>query len=717
MYQIKYRFNITVSGVTRRVAPLYGNDLSLSFTKESEQQFFRRKLSGELTFINADYTYISSLPFDSRFELRMLISRDGGKTWTVYWIGYFYKTDCTFNADNQSVVVSPKSVDDYDNLLAGWEKEFNLMDLLLPMVPIEIVKRPMIQIYVPGDRVITNVLSSMSWESEIEPIENEGDLQSLYHFGLVEGSEVIVVSGAISPSGINGNFPSMQDMNGFYLYAHLEDVGEYDPDLGTVVHAEYVQDICRDGTVYWTYRSLTGYDYNDVTYTPISGRASGDLRIQRQSSSVYMRWVLDTPTAHNKTPYPIIASDPVYDNRNYHYVYPYVKVQRVIYFNNQFSPNPTKYGLYQPGQYYMPPNVSYGTPIPVGRSQWGATSIWYLPSQSLEWNEEQSLWQKYTMGNAYSIADVINKLLAEIAPGITHQATPDYSAFLYGTNPISDTGYNLCITPKSNVLKGSYSEPAQKAPITLKNVLDMLRDCFRCYCWIDENKRFRIEHISYFMRGGSYSENPPVGIDLTKATVKRTGKAWATAQLTYTFDKIEMPERYQFGWMDDVTQPFKGWPLDIENGYVEKGNIKEITVRNFTSDVDYMLLNPAGCSKDGFALFAATQTLVDNKYSLPFMIYYSENNVARSQNGALMFQELQKYYMYDMPAPNVKRNGVAMNVVSTKRAKRNTVKFPCLKDPNLQVLVKTFIGNGSFERLSVNLSSRNGEAILAYDTE
>ena len=43
-------------------------------------------------------------------------------------------------------------------------------------------------------------------------------------------------------------------------------------------------------------------------------------------------------------------------------------------------------------------------------------------------------------------------------------------------------------------------EPAQTAPITLKNVLNMLRDCFRCYWFIDDQNRFRVEHIQFFRK-------------------------------------------------------------------------------------------------------------------------------------------------------------------------------------------------------------------------
>lgn len=823
MYQPKYRFNITVNGVTHTVAPLWGNSLSKVSERENGEQFFRTKLSGELTFVGVDYAYIVGQPFDTRFVVRMLISRDGGVNWVVYWAGFFYKTDCKFDADSQSVVVSPTSVDEYDDVMAGMEKEYNLLDLTLPMTNLKITKRPMIQIYVPGDSVITCFLSAMSWEQEIEPISDEAKLQDFYHFGLIAGGETVVVSGATSPSEINGNYTSLDNMNGYIMRAYRLELPE--PNNPGSTYLAYVQDIVEVGQteVYWYWESATGYNFEDVTLSPVQGMATGNLRIQRQSTSVYARWVFDNPNPHNRIAYPIQSDDPVYDNRNYHFVYPYELITNVIFYNTEFSSTPTKYGIYQPGQYYVPPTLDFGTPIPVARSTWGLQSIWYRPSQSLEYQEEQSMWQDYKMGNAYLLSAVIEGLLHQFAPNVKHKGTTEYSQFLYGVNPITEVDFNLCITPKSNILKGSYTEPAQKAPITLKQITDMLRDCYRCFWWIDSQNRFRIEHISYFMNGGSYDGQPQVGIDITKAVVKRTSKPWGEGQNNYTFDKVEMPERYQFSWMDDVTQIFKGYPIDVISGYVERGKIENVTVQNFTSDVDYMLLNPGGCSKDGFALLATipegiemvggdraqlydganpivatvngdafgfpgcTVRLIADTMSgamnvqirlfkgnlvaytevvsipingtynfmlnspaninkievswmaggsgyikidsiqpnqstssqleLPFITYMVENNIVRSQNGYLTFQALQDFYMYDMPASNVKRNNVPMIVRGTKRLKKNTVNFPCIFDPDLYVLVKTFVGNGVIEKLSLNLSSRNGEVTLAYDTE
>lgn len=243
----------------------------------------------------------------------------------------------------------------------------------------------------------------------------------------------------------------------------------------------------------------------------------------------------------------------------------------------------------------------------------------------------------------------------------------------------------------------------------------MLRDCFRCYWFVDEQNRFRIEHISYFMRGGTYTGQPVVGIDLTQQIVTRNGKPWAYARNQYEFDKPEMAARYQFGWMDDVTELFDGYPIDIISKYVNPDNIEQIDVSQFTSDVDYILLNPGAVSKDGFVLLSAS--LADGEYKLPYVnfeINYSDHNL---QNAWVAFIFLQLYYLFDMPARNVQINGVTQMVRGIKKLKTQTIKFPVLTEPDMFNLIKTELGNGTIQKMSVNLSSRNAITTLKYDTE
>ena len=246
----------------------------------------------------------------------------------------------------------------------------------------------------------------------------------------------------------------------------------------------------------------------------------------------------------------------------------------------------------------------------------------------------------------------------------------------------------------------------------------MLRDCFRCYWFVDDQNRFRIEHISYFMNGGAYPNTPDypvIGRDLTVEQVTRNGKKWDFGTSEFKFDKPEMASRYQFGWMDDVTPLFEGNPIDIISKYVNPENIENIDIAKFTSDVDYILLNPGEISKDGFVLLAAQ--LESGEYKLPYINFILNNVDHYLQNAYVAFIFLQRYYFWDMPARYFKYNGEQVEAQGVKKLKTQTLKFPAYTDPNTMQLIKTNFGNGTIQKMSVNLSSRNAQTTLKYDTE
>ena len=811
--------------VTPQAFPIYKDDLAKDFEKESNQEFFRAKLSGNLTFESTDYDFIVAQAFDFQFVVTVFISYDAGRNWTEYWRGTFWKTDCEFDNDSKTVVVKPTVWDRYNDVLAGLDKEYNLIDLTPEIAPVKADKRPMVQVYVPGQSVIGCFLSGMWWEQEAEPESDETKLVNDFKFALNKVMTIADVSGSMSPqlpaffnktfaedARFNPGTPGTTDFVGtnytmrYYFYAG---------GGGATQRWQILRN--SDSTVMWE-KSWSGGTLPDVTIpqtvvlTPVSGTgATGNVTLYVHDIPVYSRCVCDTLQINGINTYEIPADDIVENNRNYHRVIGYY-FPDTIYFSTSLTTTPNQWGLYQPGQYYQPPYLYWSPELfPVARNAWGRVSIWFTFS-AFDWIVEESGRQPFTIRHAYPLASVISVLLAKIAPGITHEATTDYSQFLYGTNLI-DITQTLLITPKSNIVTAGYDQPAQKAPITLKNVTDMLRDCFRCYWFVDEQNRFRIEHIQYFRNGGSYNGSPVVGIDLTAQEVTRNGKKWAFARDQYKFDKPEMAARYQFGWMDDVTQLFEGFPIDILSKYVNPDNIEQIDISKFTSDIDYILLNPSAVSKDGFVLLAAiannllsetktivttqsgstgyglimpftreqgakiririkvdsgdavvrfataggsgissgprfystdgivTQTLdvpenagrlivstsvigatvtvyeVSSGYALPYYNYVVDNQDHYLQNAYVAFCVLQRYYAYDMPARRYAINGQEMYAIGIKKLKNQTLKFPLLNDPNLVELIKTNIGNGMIQKLSVNLSSRNANATLKYDTE
>ena len=338
----------------------------------------------------------------------------------------------------------------------------------------------------------------------------------------------------------------------------------------------------------------------------------------------------------------------------------------------------------------------------------------------MDWILEEKARKAYTLRDAFTLSSCINVLLKEFAPSVTHEATPEYSQFLYNkNNPISGRSFKLLISQKSNIINGEYKTPAQKAPITLQQIMTMLRDIYKCYWYIEDGK-FKIEQVSWFRNGGSYGYNPIIDYDLTQLENVRNGKKLAFATSEYSFDKVEMPERYQFEWMDDVTTPFEGLPIEITSKYVTAGKIEEINISNFTSDIDLMLLNPGVISSDGFALFAAVTPSGGGQLELPFTRQTVDGVEYFLQNGYLAFINIQPtYWVYDMPARNFKINNSPYYAMGgLERKKKQTLNFPAgTTDPNPMLLVKTYIGNGQVDKLSVNLCSRNIKATLKYDTE
>ena len=716
-----YKFELTIGETNERCYPIYKDDLAKNYEKESGQEFFRAKLSGKLTFESADYDRIVSAAFDTQFVLEIFISYNAGQSWTSYWRGTFWKTDCEFDGDAETVVVQPTVLDQYNDILAGLDKEYNLIDLAPSMAQIQADKRPMIQVYVPGQNVIGCFLSGMWWEQEAEPESDETKLVNDFHFSLNKSLRVVDASQTGTPTIPNifaGNVwagTGTQDFtNGDYKFEHYY----YASSGGSQESFRIIR--VSDSQIMWKidFTNKPGKTYPiELTLQPVSGSgATGTVTISIHDINVYSRFVCDTPQVSGINTYPIPADDIVENNRNYTRVIGYY-FPDTIYFSTALTETPNQWGLYQPGQYYQPPYL-YWTPelFPVARNAWSRVSIWFTFS-AFDWLVEESGRQPFTIRHAYPLWSVLKKLLEQVAPDIDFRANYTCSKFLYpyDVNPISGFDFSLFITPKSNIVTAGYDQPAQKAPITLGNVFDMLRDCFRCYWFIDENNHLHIEHIQYFRNGGSYDDTPVVGIDLTTQQVPRNGKPWAFARNQFKFDKPEMAARYQFGWMDDVTQLFDGFPIDIISKYVNPDNIEQIDVTKFTSDIDYILLNPSAISKDGFVLLGAINQ--NGGYALPYYNFQIDGNDHILQNAYMAFCLLQQYYAYDMPAPNYVINGVQMVAQGIKKLKEQTIRFPVLTDPDLVELVKTNLGNGVIEKLSINLSSRNANATLKYDTE
>lgn len=819
-YRFKLSYDNGVTTVERYANAIFGDDLALEVAPDAGEMYYRNKLTGNITFVNEDYDFIMNAPIDAKI-IAVLENWEYPRWWT-YLECYFYRTDCEVNEDDRIISVEMSTSDQYDEFLGVLDKEVDLIKLAPKITPIMLDKRPCLQLYARGADSVTCVLSNMSWEQDCEAVDNADDLTSVHHFALW-GSYV-------SAGMIGSNLPS--DAPKFYAKQLTSSETSTDFIIVSgqwrlVVASYYVQPtqmvyaiIYKNGVSQWEVRMPAANWGFPATLTMTGQNGNSDCKLELNLAEVYGRIISDADAILGADTDALDANDLVGNNRNYKRVSPVPpRADLALGISGLFSSTPTEWGYYQEGEYYIPPYVIGGGEfVPVLRNQWGRVSYWIEQSTALDYVDQTGR-KTVTLKDAYRLVDVINAILAELMPGMTVQSNfIDRDALNLGEEG------RLYITPKSNVLNINYTEPAQKAPITLKQILDMLRVVYRCYWQLSGTSTLRIEHVEWFRRGGSYDASPSVAVDLTANATVRNGKQWSYLTSKYKFDKPQMPIRYEFGWMDDQSEPFDGWPLEMLSGYVDKTRVEKLTAGNFSADVDYLMLNPSGVSKDGFVLLKASTenitvgvaaggtnsysvlmsydttapetvlanfgytvnepstdkdiaieilafskagklidtittktkvgqgTDINQDWTLPAntamivahftaiggtftlntiepptnkVLYYNwkYNQITDHwlQNGVLAFVYLNRFYAYDMPCRKY-RIGTGTyaedkTAIGVAKNKVQDVIYPTSGYVEPEKVVKTNLGNGKVQKLTLNLSSKMAETTLCYDTE
>lgn len=731
-----YRFwinkNTNGTGEIQRVYPNFADNLSLNFEKASNEEYFRRKLSAGLTFYGKDYTFlIEDTTIDTSYTLTIDISKDGGETWSEYWMGKFWKTDCKFDAGGKTIKVNPAVEDRYTKILNGIDKEFDIIKLSPEIRPVKAWRRPVIQIYMAGRSTIGCFLGGMYWEQDCDAVSNHNTLEGTYKFkrNILERS----ITAQVMPT----DGTTIIDTNYFYgkvpinNYANTEYEGGYQT-AGTLVYTywftgggddpgihHFKYEVVYNNVVLYRYETqsedATPPNMQNLFLSAVSETVQGTrMKLTYVDTGVYMRCLCDVDSIGGTPTYDIPSEDITPNTQNYRKVIG-IDYPESIIVSARIDATPTQWGLYQPGLYYQYPAGYIESQLllePIARNTWGNISIWFSPTLTL-YAFEESARKEFVIKGAFPIHSVLSLLLNAIDANVTHGVND--SEFLYMSNPITGILSEPCIVPKSNVIYSNNDQPAQKALITLRQVLNMLRDFYRCYWYVDDTNNLKIEHIKYFNQGGSYSTVPVVGKDLTIIVQPQNGKSWAFGQDSWEYDKPETAGRFEFAWMDDATLPFRGHPIDILNNYVDTAKVNNITISHFCSDVDFILVNASEISKDGFVLLQPV--FQNNEYVLPFLTIIDNVKTYILQNGYCSFFFGRRYYNWDMPAPRYQYGSLIYTAEGVKKLRRQTIRFPMQDEPQLNKLVKTNLGNGKIDKITLSLLARDAKIELLYDTE
>ena len=800
--KVLINFNITDSeqlrikkwfDVCQIINPHY-KQLKKKLKKENNQMFFRESLEGKINLFGADYLIAKNASLEEM--LYFYVYKNG----LIYASASFNKSDCKFDHFKKSVELALKYDDKYSKILNAYENTYDLIKLAPVLTPVTLTKRCVVQVYIQGEKTLSNYAGGTYWETDVdEQVDDEELLSRKYYFS--KGPKFIEVDLKGFNYDINATYRGLSDSNIWNATSKREIQGQVyripccikfskEFDAGTIISesAPYTIRLMstgqgsgieptesgnrvvfdayrieiytgRDGTGSKIYQSDYLYGRDTAEFTLLSGenlypmtKITQPIPEREPTPSTfnlgenvieYQVWGrllcdVDKVPSHEEgheeeyvDTYDLPRDDFATPRRNYKKCIGLRGFDRpdsviTIHQTERTLETPTSYGMNDYGEYFVPPFSLYGQYYyPLARSSWANVSLWvrFGIAGVLQPFEEfcSETYKEYSIKDIYHIGDVIKTLLAEIDPSISHDKTAEYSSFLYGHAGASASALGNCdiyITQKTNILKGEYDQAAQKAEIKFKQLMDMLRDCFKCYWFIDEQNRFRIEHVSYFMKGLSYNQ-PVTQFDLTEKNDKFNKKAALYCQQEVEYDKSDLISRYEFKYMDDVTKAMGGdLFIDVNNAYIKKDKTEEINIDGFTADIDYMLFLPDDFSNDGFALIMAdsnkkvpiiNQQIKDEKQNNHVFEVYAQNWYAS-------FNELAWHYMEDISGNNISNNNVNLYPGHVKRCMKHDIEFPSNQlSVDVYKLITTDIGDGYVEEVTSNIDTDMTEIELRYE--
>lgn len=719
-----YRFLIN----SVEVFPHY-KTLQKKYSLENTQKFFRVTLEGDLKLYGADYFLIKNSSIFSEFTL--VVQQKINGTWVNYYEGTFSKTDCEINMDKREVKIKLSAKDQYSAVMDNYSNEYNLSDLAPKLTTVKISKRPVLQIYTYEDNIINNFLpSGETWEQEVSLGDlSIIDLYDRYFSPLIGGNiltEVQIKAGLRYDGVYTGNTHILTSTNNTsYIIA-----GSVTPGYDNVTYSFNIysaEDTALSSPIYTTgsitvdskYAVLKFVNPNNTNdyFTATTTTHFIFMRILSGASALFTGEV--TNGKLEKGDFGYIEGLP--------YAYTALSCAS-LRLTTADSDEPTVYGKSDEGKYYVSPSSLDTHFYPFSKSTWDRTAKWVALTERFTSYYDLNGQVFADIKDCVHIADAIAALLKKIDPSLTHEATEEYSSFLYGpTNPIYGKKSNLFITQKSNVLKFIYDEPAKKVPITFESLMNMINKCFNCY-WFVEGNKLKIEHSSYFKNGRSYEEGKyEVGLDITKLYDNKNGRPLGYGQNTISFDKDKLPARYEFSYMDDVSIEFEGPAIKLSAPYLQQDKIESISVSSFNADLDLMLANSEGTSKDGFALLAAEHIVVDDYEYYSTFLYslklYDEKGLeyeTKLQNGVLSWLYLANFYFTDMPTAVAEYDGypkVPIRITGIKACMTQDISIPVEEDPDLYKLITTDIGNGQISSMSIDITTKQAKITLVYEPE
>lgn len=739
------------------VHPVFGDDVKLKISQADNQIFYRTKIDGKIIFSGADFDLIDSCSDEVEFTISVLRGN------TLIGEGKFIKPDCVLNYDDKTCEVKLSTTDRYEKIMAGLDNKYNLVKLAPKIESLLLVKRPVLQLYMFGDKRLTNFFGNMSFEADtINEAESKTPAQlealafaRVYSYSSVEIAISNLPYECLNSAEIiafNGTYRGSSDetVSTYYkvgdssrtLRAATDPVGHPCFALyynGSRVSAKY--DAGRRGQYTCTINQgiIIGsgvvsewYDDGDGPYSMNRGSTSSNNR------TIFARLLCDeqkTISGYTTKDITTLNGD-IYENGgNYRYVISaaWLNVNNYIRTSTEKTTTPTEYYDGNGEYYVVPSNISADSAIyPIGASLWTQMSFWIVGNNNLYDGMDNNLANHFTLKDAFPLYSAIQVLLAEVAPKVTYDPTlaiheffrENYTTSSLRTMPSAyipsprSRGARLYITPITNVKKTRYEQAAQRGDITLKQIFDMLRNVYGCYWWIDDDNRLRIEHVSYFKHNNSYLMGKPgADIDVTAMKDMPNGLSWAFGTSEVEYDRKRCPVRYEFEWGDVCTEQFNGEAIDIKDKFVDGDTKEKVNVANFMADIDFIVISPNTVSDDLYVLIEGN--IARGGTEISTVSIASDKPKYAIQNGCCSFLFAEANYLnYDLGGWRAKAGGAYLDVRGVRQYRKQTITFPM---PIAKIAdigaVKTNVGIGRIKEQEINADTLMAKSQITLEGE
>lgn len=524
----------------------------LELVKEPDSQassgrFLRDKLTTDLTFRAVDFDRLAvateyaicAVAFYERFEENP--SQD-----YMAACCYFNRADAEINQSECYVKPTLKTLDNYSWLLDKYSVEKNIVRIRASVEKLRIPIPPILQVYMYGADTITNICNDTCWEQEVSnPDISEEELRRMGFNQLSQEkvrTETPSLDMAFRPAimlqhsslfDLSEIWYSYNEESGLFMFHHVYSYGSdptddfpFDTFAFRYENGKVILYNTDGGRVFgqalysgsWPPMGLDTFSQNDMV--------SGDGYDWNARSNYMLDW--GTPVyvrllCHSETESDRIAiTDFATPSRWYNKIAifeeqlnPSWENKLLLKETNQLSYKPTEYGYYDQDRYYtnegLPSNsyISGLKPLPIVKSWWGTYSYWIdLVGSDIEsWLNQYMSWVE--VKDCYTLDSVVRRLLNSygMSFNFTHNSTS--SALLYGYNAIHLPNYikaeGVYLIPATNITRGKYTQAAQKAMLSLKDLLDEF--CGMCNAgWHVDKNGLHIEGNEYYDHGHSYND-------------------------------------------------------------------------------------------------------------------------------------------------------------------------------------------------------------------